>query len=102
MSNYNDAIEDQMLKDLKAEYKPVWEEYDEMYDESPMAAKEFYKQNKAIIDKYEDIKADMKDIAALKKDLETIQDEDSLRTTMEEIRTVRAKALGKQPEGQKK
>lgn len=102
MSNYNDAIEDQMLKNLKAEYKPVWEEYDEMYDESPMAAKEFYKQNKAIIDKYEDIKADMKDIASLKKDLETIQDEDSLRTTMEEIRTVRAKALGKQPEGQKK
>lgn len=93
--NSNDLIEDEMLKELKAEYKPVMNNFDELKYDSPSAAEEYAKQNEADITKYKELDKYMTKIAQLKGKMEKMKNSDTLQILMDTIRSVRNQALGK-------
>lgn len=95
LCNSNDLIEDEMLKELKAEYKPVMNNFDELKYDSPSAAEEYAKQNEADTTKYKELDKYMTKIAQLKGKMEKMKNSDTLQILMDTIRSVRNQALGK-------
>lgn len=90
----NDLMEDEMLKELRAEYKTYADKQEEISLEGDKdAAKEYGEQYKKEIDKYENIKTISAAIAELKRDLIDSNSEESRQKIMQSIRNLRKQLL---------
>ena len=91
----NDVVEDEMLKELKAEYKPVMDDLNELKYNSPSAAEEYAKTHMSELRNYKEIDKYMSKISELKGKMEKTKNPEELQTLMKAIRDIRGKALGK-------